>query len=319
MWNASAGFIYRAVIRAEFPDTPEYVSVPMPSTAPIELRLALSEWNILWEAAQYRRRMFDHKELPAKLRRIADRGDFNVVFVPRTRSRYFEYATLAHLLSRPTMERYGLPLLQRGQWPFMVNTADVDRYLPTDFEARLATAWAATIWRHLMPASPIRGFSVSDPVRVLAHNLDFWVPPTEEVVQQVLRELPTVDKGVDEGPVHLEDGSCIEGATVANPRMGSYIWRGEEAAAEAVEWIVDEADSDGVLRGILDAVRSNRVEEDFSSHWTYAREDFERKLYKKRSKVRVKFVELTGSKPSAGTGRGGRRPHALRRLFDIVE
>jgi hypothetical protein len=43
---------------------------------------------------------------------------------------------------------------------------------------------------------------------------------------------------------------------------------------------------------MIDAVRSNRVEEDFSSRWSYAREDFERKLYSKRSKVRVKFVEI---------------------------
>jgi hypothetical protein len=295
MWNASAGFLYRAVMRAEFPDPSEYVSIPLPQTAPAELLLAVTEWNIMWEAAQYRRRIFDHKDLPAKLRRIADRGDINVVFVPRTKSRYFEYASLAHLLPRSTMERYGLPLLQNGQWPFFVNTVQVDRYLPADFGARLARAWAWAIWRHLMPASPIRGFSASDPIRVLAQNLDFWIPHTDEVIQQVLRGLPTVDKGIDEGPVPLKDGSFIEGTIVANPRMGRDIWRGEESAAETVQWVVEEADADGRLRAVLDAVRSNRVEDDFSEHWTYAREDFERKLYKKRSKVQVKFVELTDS------------------------
>jgi hypothetical protein len=146
-----------------------------------------------------------------------------------------------------------------------------------------------------MHASPIRGFSGSDPIRVLAQNLDFWIPPAQQVIQQLLRELPTVDNGVDEGPVYLEDGSCMEGTLVANPRMGSDIWRGEEEAAQTVKRIVETADSDGRLRGIIDAIRSNRVEEDFSEHWTYAREDFERKLYKKRAKVRVKFVELTDS------------------------
>jgi DNA-directed RNA polymerase specialized sigma24 family protein len=47
-------------------------------------------------------------------------------------------------------------------------------------------------------------------------------------------------------------------------------------------------------------VRSNRVEDDFSPHWSYAREDFERKLYRKRSKVRVRFVELTDTIPVQG-------------------
>jgi hypothetical protein len=56
--------------------------------------------------------------------------------------------------------------------------------------------------------------------------------------------------------------------------------RGEAEAAEVVRRTVEAADSNGRLRGILDAVRSNRV--DFSDHSSYARDDFERKLYHKR-------------------------------------
>jgi len=67
-----------------------------------------------------------------------------------------------------------------------------------------------------------------------------------------------------------------------------------------VRWTVDEADAEGRLRGILDAVRSNRVEDDFSERWSFAREDFERKLYHKRSKVKVRFVELTDTIPVQG-------------------
>ena len=40
--------------------------------------------------------------------------------------------------------------------------------------------------------------------------------------------------------------------------------------------------------------------DDFSPHWSYAREDFERKLYRKRNKVRVRFVELTATIPIQG-------------------
>jgi len=39
----------------------------------------------------------------------------NVAFVPRTASRYYEYAPLFHLLPRSTVERHGLPLLRGGQ------------------------------------------------------------------------------------------------------------------------------------------------------------------------------------------------------------
>jgi len=82
--------------------------------------------------------------------------------------------------------------------------------------------------------------------------------------------------------------------------MGTDLWRGEDEAAEFLQATVDAADADGRLRGILDAVRSNRVEDDFSGHWSHAREDFERKLYRKRSKIKVRFVELTDTIPVQG-------------------
>lgn len=306
LWNSSAGFLYNAVVRAEAPEAPEYVTVPMRlGLVGVEnpaMVLAVAQWNCLWEAAQFRRRSFGEPDLPPKLYRVADRGDFNVVFVPRTRSRYHEYSPLYHLLSRATLERYGLPMLRSGQWPFIAGWADADAYLPADFEARLSRAWASTIWRHLMPGSPISGFTSSDPIRILAHNLDFWIPPVTVVIQEVLRSFPTVDRGmaVPLGPLRLEDGSLLDGAVMARPRKGGDVWRGEEEAADVVRWTVQEADADGRLRGILDAVRANRVEDDFSARWTYEREDFERKLYRKRSKVKVRFVELTDTIPVHG-------------------
>ena len=94
----------------------------------------------------------------------------------------------------------------------------------------------------------------------------------------------------------LDDGSVLHGTTAGNPRVGGELWTGEDDAAQFVRGTVDAADRNGQLRAILDAVRSHRVEDDFSHHWTYAREDFERKLYRKRSKIKVRFVELTDTK-----------------------
>jgi hypothetical protein len=94
--------------------------------------------------------------------------------------------------------------------------------------------------------------------------------------------------------------NCPPQLTPARPLFGGDIWAGESEAWEAAKDMVEIADRNGQLRGILDAIRSNRVEEDFSPRWSYEREDFERKLYRKRNKIRVKFVELDDTIPVHG-------------------
>ncbi|WP_075766167.1 hypothetical protein [Actinoalloteichus fjordicus] len=297
--NISAGFIFGGVVRPLEPAPPEYATLSMPHTSDGDF-VALAQWNMLWEAAQFRRRFFDLDALPKPMAKIADLGDVNVTFVPRTRARYIEYAPLFHLLPKRVLGMFGLPLLRGGQWPFMADWAGIDDLLPTDFEARLARAWAWTVWPHLMSGSKMKAFSADDPIRLLAHNLDFWVPAVTATIQERLRDFPEVDKGRTPSPVLLEDGSVLAGAIASNPRMGGPVWFGEDDAHDAVVETVEAADRTGQLRGILDAVRSHRIEDDFSSHWSYAREDFERKLHGKRRKVTVKFVELTDTIPIQG-------------------
>ena len=255
---------------------------------------------MLWEAAQYRRRFFDLGELPAQMARIADLGDVNVVFVPRTRSRYHEYAPLLHMLPRRVLLRFGLSLLRGGQWPFMADFAEIDDLLPADLADRLGRAWAWAVWPHLVSGSRLSAFSSDDPVRLLAHNLDFWIPSVTAMMQARLREHDEIDKGPLPTVVPLEDGGVLDGAVPGPPRMGGQIWFGEDDARDAVVETVEAADQTGRLRGILDAVRSHRVADDFSPQWSYAREDFERKLHRKRNKVSVRFVELTDTIPVQG-------------------
>ncbi|WP_034270581.1 hypothetical protein [Actinospica robiniae] len=302
--NVSTGMMYNAVLRAHDPEPAEYVTIPIATTGRTaqdrDLELAVANWNMQWEAAQYRSLMFDEEELPSPVRELAERGEFNVVFVPRTRSRYYEHAPLFHLIPKAMLDRHGLPQIRRGLWPFTMDTAEPDRYLPEDFDVRLSRAWASTVWSHLFRKSPLNRFSDSDPIRLLAHNLDFWLPAGTEVVQDVLRGFGETDHGITAHPVHFTDGTVFDGGVRANPRMGGLLWCGEEEAEQIVRQTIETADTHGRLREILEAVRSNRVEEDFSDRWSYAREDFERKLYHKRLKVKVRFVELTETVPVQG-------------------
>jgi hypothetical protein len=301
--NISAAHFYKAIVRPAVPEPPIYVTLTElvhPCLAGPGAAVAVAEWNMLWEAAQYRRRFFDLGELPAQMARIADLGDVNVVFVPRTRSRYHEYAPLLHLLPRRVLLRFGLPLLRGGQWPFMADFAEIDAFLPADLADRLGRAWAWAVWPHLVSGSRLSAFSSDDPVRLLAHNLDFWIPAVTAMMQARLREHDEIDKGPLPTVVPLEDGGVLDGAVPGHPRMGGQIWFGEDDARDAVVETVEAADQTGRLRGILDAVRSHRVADDFSPQWSYAREDFERKLHRKRNKVSVRFVELTDTIPVQG-------------------
>jgi DNA-directed RNA polymerase specialized sigma24 family protein len=298
--NVSVGFMFRRIARALEPAPPEYVTLPLEQLSSAGHQVAIAKWNMLWESAQFRRRYFEEDELPPEADEIADHGDVNVVFVPRTATRYYEYSPLYHLLSQSQAQRHGLPLVRTGIWPHMADYSHPDRYLPLDFGARLSRAWASAVWRHLSPGSPLGAFTASDPIRLLAHNLDFWVPPVTAVMEEILRGFPVVGEQTAEQPVSLVDGSILDGVIAVNPRCGGTLWYGEDSAAEVVEQVVEAADSHGRLRAIIEAVRTNRVEDDFSDRWSWAREDFERKLYRKRNKVRVRFVELTDTIPVQG-------------------
>lgn len=297
MHNLSAGFLVKAIVRPMVPEPPSYVALEELAEPKLETVGAVAQWNMLWEAAQYRRRYFDMDDLPAQMAQVADLGDVNVVFVPRTPSRYHEYAALVHLLPRRTLARSGMPLLRGGQWPFVADYAGIDDYLPVDFERRLAGAWARTVWPHLVSGSAINAFSDDDPIRLLAHNLDFWIPAVTEMTQARLLEFPVVEKDPLPDVVLLEDGGVLEAAIPGHPRMGGDIWCGKDDAHLAVAETIEAADRTGQLRGILDAVRSHRVTDDFSRHWSFAREDFERRLYRKRNKISICFVELTDTIP----------------------
>lgn len=301
LYNRSVAFTAIRTVRAINPDPAEYLAIRVGPRSSTKLELAVADWNKHWEAAQFRRRFFDEDELPASLRKVAELGDVNTILIPKTRSGYYEYSPIYHLLPRSTLERFDLPLLRAGQWPYGIAIGDVDKFLPDDFVSRLSQAWAFEVWRHIDSGTGLAGFSDRDPIKLLAHDLKFWLPAVTEVIQARLRELPIVnDDNEAEFPPPLVDGSVLEGALMGRPRKGSDVWTGEEDARCAITEAVAAAKSISRLQEILDAIRSNRAEDDFSQRWSYAREDFERRLYGKRRKFKLAFVELDDVTPVVG-------------------
>jgi hypothetical protein len=312
LYNISPAFFYEVVpvpLGGRF--RPEYVYVDPKATGLTDLAMdaAISMWNIPWEAGHFRRTMMD-KRFPRVLRKVIDAAgdecDVRLVPLDRKCGRYSAYAPLYHLLPLSLLKRHGLPPLKKGSWPAMISHPIPYVQLPRDFEARLASAFAELVWPLLSPGSPAKAFSAKEPIRLLAHNLDFWLPHIDRVAQQLVETLGRCDVENDDQRKKLERGRQIEfppeygKCTIERPLHGGYIWEGTDEAMDATERMVEDADHAGKLRGILDAVRSNRIEDDFSPYWSYAREDFERKLYRKRGKSRVTFVELDETIPVHG-------------------
>jgi hypothetical protein len=195
-----------------------------------------------------------------------------------------------------------LPLLKRGLWPHWLHRDRWDGYLPSDFDDRLAQAFSHHIWPLLNDRSARFAFSEREPLRVLSHHLDFWLPYIDLVAQRRMklngRCAPEKDDTTfEEDLKKINELNADSGAQVMRPWRGGQLWVGEDEAWEATQELVDVADEHGALRGIIDAVKTNRVHDDFSAVWSYEREDFERKIYRKRAKVKVVFVEMPETVP----------------------
>jgi hypothetical protein len=278
---------------------PEYVYVAMPNRAGSREHLArqgtLTSWNLLWESGALRSEFFA-KNLTRDLAWIR-KVDTNIALIPLINGdRFAAYSALYHLLPRRTLERFRLPLLKSAVWPETF-APQVIRVLPQDYVNRLSRALAHHIWPLLGAGGRIDAFGRHDPIRLLAHNLDFWVPHADAVIQERIACSGRWDCDEDKPwlAAELQEMRAMapQGYTADRPYRGGVVWRGTDEAWEATREMVDAADRDGRLRGLVDAIRSHRVEEDFSDRWSYAREDFERKLYRKRRKLHVRFVELT--------------------------
>jgi len=224
----------------------------------------------------------------------------NLYLIPDDGStKYDALGPLFHLLPLKTVGRFALPALRRGLWPPSIGNDVLLSHIEKGFDEKLSIAFANHIWPILSPGSKMRGFSKNDPIVILAHNLNFWLPSVYKLVEDRLRQFPRVAFDCrDQEHLRLTIQSDLpQYIHVDRPLCGGVIWRGEEEAWEATKELVEVADRHERLRAIIDAVRTNRIEDDFSNLWSYAKEDFERKLYHKRSKIRVTFVELDEAEP----------------------
>jgi hypothetical protein len=304
--NISAGLIgWQFTLVPERPSgPPEYVHVPV--TRPfswgdeeaLKVHLFATRWNAAWEAGHLRSQMFNESDVPRTLKWLGDYDDVDLRLIVAGRDNpYLAYEPLYHLLTLDTLHHCGLPPLRRGIWPSLgpIGNARMGGYLPSDFSHRLQSGFSRQLWPHLERRH--RGsYSPHEPLVMLSNCLDFWLPYLDRVAQTRLGEFERVAHD-EESLEALEHIPANVRKKIRRPLKGGDIWHGELDAQDAMTEMVEAADERGRLRGIVDAIRSNRVEDDFSARWSKAKADFERRLYHKRTHVKVSFVELDDTIP----------------------
>jgi hypothetical protein len=178
----------------------------------------------------------------------------------------------------------------------------LEHIITRDFDERMERALTYHLWPLLGARGAPSCFSREDPIRMLSHNLDYWMPYIDMVAQKRARSFGRTEfeDAKQKADYHKHKNEMPPGVSLQTPLFGGEIWCGEYEASEATREMIETADENGDLRAILDAVRSHRVEDDFSERWSFEREDFERKLYAKRNKVKVTFVELNDTVPVHG-------------------
>lgn len=309
--NISAGLLhcFDFIPRAAEEYPPELVYIPLDVTkSPVNKQrllteLVITQWNAAWEAGHLRSHFIPEvikTGFPKKLRWLTKYQKVNLYLIPDDGRTNFEaFAPLYHLLPLRIVQQFGLPALKRGLWPPSMHNDVLNSHAKNDFGERLSKAFARHIWSLIDSGSKINAFSTNDSLVVLTHNLNYWLPCIYKLAEERLR---TFSRVPFESLEQLNDLKRIRDnlppdIEANRPLRGGSIWCGEQEAWDATKELVEIADEHGQLRGIIDAVRSNRVKDDFSNLWSYAKEDFERKLYRKRTKTRVTFVELDEAKP----------------------
>jgi hypothetical protein len=248
------------------------------------------------------------EDWPEPLRKVFECCDQKVAirFVPtgnRPSLVIAQHLPLYQLLPLRSLRNHRLPALGRHTWPTpFFGDQDLDLAgTARALRSRLERAFAA-LWPFLIPQSGLMAFSPNDPIRLLAFNLDFWLPYLDLIVEQRMRAF---------GRAKYRSRSDRDAATRFRRQLGTEYrveaplyhadaWRGEAEAWEVTREMVEAADFGGRLRTLIDAVRSHRIQDDFSDRWSWAKEDFERKLYSKRSRCRVTLVELGDTPPVHG-------------------
>jgi hypothetical protein len=288
-----------------------FVDRDMKSPSRLEDDYAISMWNMAHDGGHLRPGdIFD--TVTAQVPGIARRTNPNIFLAPRLSSGYTElHAMLASLLPDRVLQGAHI---ERPRANLALSL--VGRYqLPDDYASRVETAFAAFIWTKLLPGSRNQrgAFAKSASVRMLAGDVRFWMQRIFRIALE-RRELRMIS--VEDDPewkpmdaieqefrrqLGSEDDSNY---LVRRPLYGGDLWDPESASDrdDVIHQAIHGGTAQESLAPVLELLRTQRAHEDFSSQYSWVKEDFERSFYSKRAKLKVELISTADDAPVWETG-----------------
>ncbi|HWB20979.1 MAG TPA: hypothetical protein VG711_11810 [Phycisphaerales bacterium] len=122
----------------------------------------------------------------------------------------------------------------------------------------------------------------------LAVDLYEKLPPTS-FEDDSWRPLDKLQKMMDEDIPSQEREKFV----LTRPRIGGYLWDSKDASDRnrIADLLISGNESIKSLQPVVDVLLGSSAHEDFSDRFSWIKEDFERKFYSKRSKMKITLVE----------------------------
>jgi hypothetical protein len=202
LYNLSAAFMFRFLPRPTEVAKPEFLYLPLGRESPKHLELTgiMGHWNFAWEAAQLRSEIIARRREWRSIKRnilpdLSSLRGRNVYLLPDSEKRLDAYLPLYSMLPLHILKKFGLPPLRRMLWPPIsgIHSWEIEPFLPPDFRKRLSRAFATHVWPLIDRGSALDAFASEDPLKLLAHNLEFWLPHAVRVAENHLAEFDFVE------------------------------------------------------------------------------------------------------------------------------
>jgi len=272
---------------------------PTNGTDGLDLAYAVHTWN-LSAPAGFLRAGDALDRLARIVPALPKRDNPNLIFVPsREDGLTMLHVMLGSLLPDASLRRAGIQRRRASMSLLLTGTYD----LPAGYGHAASAAFSEYIWTRLAPRARFHPsfFAPRAPLRLLAGDARFWMHRLYRIAldrredfgegptEPDWKPLPELEAALRK-QIPPEEWDRYQ---VRRPLFGGDIWDIEDADErnEVIEQAISGSGVEESLQPVIELLHTQRAHEDFSSRYSWIKEDFERQFYSKRARLQVELVE----------------------------